>query len=221
MPPQKRGGSAPGQGSWGLPRNPERNASFFLTFCFPGLCKVPTEAECCDPVYPEPLHTVAVTSSWNKFVKLFPGHLGIRTPAESRPKVPQALRPQRHSTDLGDMQDAASEAEPRGSEGPLLGLRDRVCWPRLLPKHRHRHCWSRTLRCACLCAVNEQRGKSSSCSGRCCLVGGRAHPLPSLQLPVRELGQLLNCTDLQSSHTSSCSLFTLQPSFLLGQQEKV
>lgn len=74
----------------GAPQKLWKECLFFRTFCFPGLCKVPAEAECCDLVYPEPLHTVAVTSSWNKFVKLFPGYLGIRTPAESSPKVPQA-----------------------------------------------------------------------------------------------------------------------------------
>lgn len=110
-------------------------------FCFPGLCKVPTEAECCDLVYPEPLHTVAVTSSWNKFVKLFPGYLGIRTPAESSPKVPQAC------IWLCVLRDTA------------LTWRTAGCSIRSRTKVARGHCWASVIGCAGhICSPNTDTG---------------------------------------------------------------
>lgn len=82
-----------------------------LVACF---FKFPTGVGCCDPCYPAPLNTIAVTSSWNKPIILFQASLGIKTPTESSPKEPHLCIyrssttgcDHSDSTGMDDLQDA-------------------------------------------------------------------------------------------------------------------
>lgn len=90
----------------------------------------------------------------------------------------------------------ALEAEPRATKASLLDPLDQLCWPHLVPKHRHWHCWSCTLLRTCLygwISSPNKRGKMNRGASPPSAVGsdasgGRTQPLPSLPAPRQGTG---------------------------------